>query len=80
MSKIKGGAEDEGRTRDLRLGKATHYHCATSAYVSYYIAVLFSCQQIYGQVILPTEPVDKLVFCLYNTKQSRLAEVGVFYD
>ena len=25
------GAEDEGRTRDLLLGKETHYHCATSA-------------------------------------------------
>ena len=28
---LSSGAEDEGRTRDLRLGKATHYHCATSA-------------------------------------------------
>ena len=28
----KTGAGDEGRTRDLLLGKQTHYHCATPAW------------------------------------------------
>ncbi len=28
------GAEDEIRTRDIRLGKATYYHCTTPAYGS----------------------------------------------